>query len=118
MSTGGHAMDRRAGLFLAVKLLFVVGLVAVGWMLWQRRDGVAGGAPRSSAPATNAPSSVASEPGVASQAAPAAATVADHWMQPYRRMTLDQAFDEVARRVRFEPYAGIQRGARGTARAK
>lgn len=54
--------------------------------------------------------------GTSAVAAPNVA--ADDWMQPYRSLTLDHAFEAVARRIRFEPYSGVQRGARGTARAQ
>jgi len=39
------------------------------------------------------------------------------WLKPYRAMTIDQAFAEVATRMRYEPYPGVLRGARGTALA-
>ncbi|MEI6669003.1 MAG: hypothetical protein WCP29_12665 [Acidobacteriota bacterium] len=46
---------------------------------------------------------------------PSALVPDDDWLKPYRAMTLDQAFVEVATRMRYEPYAGVLRGARGTA---
>lgn len=50
-------------------------------------------------------------------AVPAQTASDTEWLKPYRGMTLDQAFEEVATRVRYEPYAGVLRGARGTAMA-
>lgn len=41
----------------------------------------------------------------------------EDWLKPYRAMTIDQAFVEVATRMRYEPYRGILRGPRGTALA-
>lgn len=41
----------------------------------------------------------------------------EDWLKPYRGMTIDQAFAEVATRMRYEPYPGVLRGARGTALA-
>jgi hypothetical protein len=56
-------------------------------------------------PATGSPASLPLAPG-------------EDWLKPYRAMTIDQAFVEVATRMRYEPYAGVLRGARGTAVAK
>ncbi len=111
-------MDRPR-LFVVLKLLLIAaGAVGCAAFLWynmrlssERADAAA-------------PSPAASRPVLAPKSpqpanvAPSPSVPADDWMQPYRGMTLDQAFDAVARRVRFEPYAGVQRGARGTARAE
>ena len=113
-------MDRRRGLVVTFKLLLVVA-GAIGCVVFLRQMSASDQRPvgtRSSRPTVSQP------PGSGSARAPENAAVspvdvpADDWMQPYRAMTLDQAFDTVTRQIQFEPYAGIQRGGRGTARTK
>jgi len=111
-------MDRHRGLVVAFKLLLIVA-GAIGCMALLRymraSDGRLLGAPGSPA-VLHTPISGAA-PASAERVASSGSVPADDWL-PYRAMTLDQAFETVARQVRFEPYVGIQRGARGTARAQ
>src|SRR5512141_621876 len=106
----------RTGLF-AVALLLGAGALALGWLvLTHNRVPTPEGRLAGAAPSPPQPQM--SGPVAASARAAASGVSSDEWMQPYRSMTLDQAFETVARQVRFEPYAGIQRGARGTALAQ
>ena len=119
---GGHARrgrGRRAGSFVAAALLLGAGATAIGWVP-SVRWGVAPAGRTPTGSSAVSPSSTLPAPAQATTGSTASlpAPPADDWMQPYRGMTLDQAFEAVARRVRFEPYVGVQRGARGTARAQ
>ena len=112
-------MNRMPGSVVALKLL-LIGAGAIVFVALVRSVSASGGLPpgASGSPMVSQPPTPGAAPVRGNSAVPRVDLPADEWLQPYRRMTLDEAFDEVARRVRFEPYAGIQRGARGTARAQ
>ena len=110
-------MHPRRVALLAAALLLVAGAGAFGWLaLISDRMPAADGRLVGRAPSPSQPPM--SGPAAGGVSAPASSASLDDWMQPYRGMTLDQAFETVARQVRFEPYIGIQRGVRGTARAQ
>ncbi len=117
----GMAMVRRrsAGLFVPAVALLVAAAFALGSVELTRSNTPHVGG-RLVDRWTASTASVAPLPLDAARRTSAAAadTPAADWMQPYRTLRLDAAFEAVAQRVRFEPYIGIQRGARGTARVQ
>ncbi len=112
-------MRPRRGLAVTFKLLLIIA-GAIGCVVFLRQLSASDqrllGTPRS--PAASQPSGSGASPATGSGPVAPVNAPADDWIQLYRSMTLDQAFETVARQIRFEPYVGIQRGARGTARAQ
>jgi hypothetical protein len=104
----------KTGLAVAAAVALLVAALAIGRVVLTHH-GAARAVPVAATPSMPSPQSTQSASSGAA-ALPVGITASD-FLQPYRSMTLDRAFEAIARQVRFEPYAGIQRGARGTALA-